>query len=46
MELLLLGNIATLVNRPIEFDPVAGEILDDDDANQALHPVPREGWQM
>jgi hypothetical protein len=46
MELLLLGNIATLVGRPIEFDPAALKIVGDDEADRALHPPRREGWPL
>jgi hypothetical protein len=46
IELLLLGNVCTLVGRPIEYDPVAGVIVDDDEANRALHPPRRDGWAL
>ena len=46
MELLLLGNVATRVGRPLEFAPPACQILKDDEANRALHPPRREGWAL
>jgi hypothetical protein len=46
IEFLLLGNICTLLGRPIEYDPVAGKIVNDDEANQALGPKRREGWPL
>lgn len=46
IELLLLGNISTLLGRPIEYDPVAGKIINDEQANRELHPKRREGWEL
>ncbi len=46
MELLLLGNVASQVNRTIRFDPSAFRILEDDQADRALRPEHREGWCM
>jgi predicted dehydrogenase len=46
IELMLLGNICTLLGRPIEFDPVAGKIPNDEEANGALNPPRREGWEI
>lgn len=46
MELLLLGNVATLVGRPLEFDPPGCQIVNDDEANRALRPSRREGWPL
>jgi hypothetical protein len=46
MELLLLGNIATLVGRPIAYDPLAGTIINDEKANGALRRQYREGWRL
>jgi hypothetical protein len=46
MELLLLGNIATLVGKPLEFDPAAGKIVNNDEANRALRRQYREGWSL
>jgi hypothetical protein len=46
LELLLLGNICTQLGRAIEYDPVAGVILNDDEANRALRPPRRDGWAV
>jgi Oxidoreductase family, NAD-binding Rossmann fold len=46
LELLLLGNISTLVGRPIEFDPVTCKIMGDDEADRAIRPPRREGWAV
>jgi hypothetical protein len=46
MELLLLGNVASLVGQAVEFDPVDGQIVNHQQANRALRPEPREGWQL
>jgi hypothetical protein len=46
IELLLLGNVCTLLGRPIDYDPVAGKIIGDEDANRALRPPRRVGWSV
>ena len=46
IELMLLGNVATLVDRPIEFDPVACTIAGNEEADRALRPKHREGWSV
>jgi hypothetical protein len=46
IELLLVGNVATLVNRPIVFDPAAMKIVNNDEADRALRPKPRPGWSL
>ena len=46
MTLMLLGNVATLVERPLEFDPVSCKIPGDAEADAALRPVHREGWAL
>ena len=46
LELLLLGNISTLVGRPIEFDPVECRMIKDDQADRAIRPLRREGWDV
>ncbi len=45
-ELLLLGNIATLTGKPLEFDPVACKITNNEEADRAIRPVRREGWAL
>jgi len=44
-EMLMLGNVATLVGKPFDFDPVTGKISDPD-AEKALHMEYREGWSL
>jgi len=39
----LLGNVASLINRPLEFDPVPCKITNNDEADRALRPERREG---
>ncbi|MGB2822853.1 MAG: Gfo/Idh/MocA family oxidoreductase [Phycisphaerae bacterium] len=46
IELLLLGNVATLVGEPLEFDPVACKIAGNDKADRALRPAHRKGWSL
>ena len=46
MELLILGNVANLVEGPIEFDPRAMRILNHDQADRLLRPPYREGWSV
>ncbi len=46
MELMLLGNVASLVDQPLEFDPVPCKITNNDEADQALRPEHREGWAL
>jgi hypothetical protein len=46
MELMLLGNVATLLQRPLEFDPVECGIPGDAEADAALRPPHREGWAL
>jgi len=46
MELLLLGNVASLVGQPFEFDPVACKIVNHAEADRALRPPPRKGWSL
>ena len=45
-ELMLLGNIATLIGKPIEFDPVAGRITNNDEADRSIFPPRRESWAL
>ena len=46
VETLMLGNVATLLGRPIEYDPVAGVCPGDDEATAALDREHREGWTL
>jgi len=46
MELLLLGNVATLLGKPLEFDPVACTIPASTEADALLRPEHRPGWEV
>ncbi len=46
VELLLLGNVAALVDRPFEFDPASCTVLRDEEANRALRSAYRDGWTL
>jgi len=46
IELMLLGNVASLVGQPLEYDPAACKILGNDEADRALRPAHREGWAL
>jgi hypothetical protein len=46
VEFVLLGNIATRLGRPLEYDPVAGRITNDAEANLWIHPPRRAGWVL
>jgi hypothetical protein len=43
-EFLMLGNVATLLNRPLDYDPVAGVCIGDQEATQLLMRDYRKGW--
>ena len=45
-EFVLLGNVATLVGEKIEFDPVAMRIVNNRQADRALHHEYRQGWSL
>ncbi len=45
-EFVLLGNVATLVGRDIEYDAAKMEIPNDEQANAALRREYREGWSL
>jgi hypothetical protein len=42
----MLGNVATLLNRPLDYDPVAGVCVGDDQATGLLMRDYREGWSL
>lgn len=46
IETLMLGNVATMLGRPIEYDPIAGTCPGDDQATAALDREHREGWKL
>jgi predicted dehydrogenase len=45
-ELMQLGNLATLVEGPLEYDTVSGRILNSERAAQLLHRPYRGGWVL
>ena len=45
-EFVLLGNVATLCGKPIEYDPCAMKIINMDQASAALRRQYREGWTL
>ncbi len=46
-QIFCLGVIAQRLNRSFNFDPQAGKIVGDEEANMLLAgPPPRKGWQM
>ena len=45
-EFVLLGNVATLVGEPIEFDPVEMKIANNAEADAALRYEYRRGWSL
>lgn len=46
IEFLMAANIATLVNRPIEFDPATLTIRNDPEAHRAIQGYHRPGWEV
>lgn len=46
MELLLLGNVATMFPGVLEYDPRAGRIINHAEADLALSRQHREGWSL
>ncbi len=45
-EFVLLGNVATLVGEPIEFDPSEMKIVNNSEADAALRYEYRQGWSL
>jgi len=45
-EFLLLANVATQIEGPIEYDPVAGKITNNEQANALLTCERRKGWEL
>ncbi len=45
-EFVLLGNVATLFGKTIEYDPIAAKIVNSAEANAALKREYREGWSL
>jgi len=46
IELLLLGNVAALVDGPLEYDPVACKITNHEEADRMLLRPHRSGWSL
>jgi hypothetical protein len=45
-EFLMLGTVATQFEAELEYDPVAGKIVNHVEANDALHYTYRDGWTL
>ena len=45
-EFVLLGNVATLFDQVIEFDPIAMKIVNSPEADRALRREYRDGWSL
>jgi len=45
-EFVLLGNVATLMGTPIEYDPLAAKVVNLPEADDALKRRYREGWSL
>ena len=45
-ELMQLVNLATLVEGPVEYDTLSGEVLNSKAAAALLHRPYREGWVL
>lgn len=45
-ELLQVANLATLVDGPVDFDPVECRILNNETANALLHRTYRKNWSL
>ncbi len=46
VEFLMLGNVATQVEGPIEYDPAAGRIVNNPEADKLLGSQYRKGWSL
>jgi len=45
-EFNMLGNVATQFGEPLDYDPLAGKIVNHEEANKALTSEYREGWSL
>ncbi len=45
-EIILLGHVASLAGRAIEYDPLSGKIVNYPEANPLLHREYRTGWTL
>jgi len=46
VELLMLGNVATQFPDELEYDPLAGTIVNHAEADAVAHPEYRQGWSL
>jgi hypothetical protein len=46
IELLMLGNVATQFTEELEYDPLAGKIVNHAEADAVAHPEYRQGWTL
>jgi len=42
----MLGNVATQLRGALQYDPVAGKIVNNKEANKLLYCPYREGWTL
>jgi hypothetical protein len=42
----MLGNVATQCAGVLDYDPLAGKILNNEEADKALRSEYREGWSL
>jgi len=45
-ELMQLINLASLVEGPVEYDPISGKLLNSTKASELLHRTYRKGWTI
>ncbi len=45
-EFVLLGNVATLIGKPVEYDPILTKVVNSAEANDALKREYRKGWSL
>ena len=46
VEFLMLGNVATQFEQPIEYNATAGKVVNNAEADKQLGSVYREGWTL
>ena len=46
IEMLMLGNIATMTGQSLDFDPVSGSIINNAEADKYIRPARRKGWEL
>ena len=45
-EAMILGNVAIVAGKEIQYDGTEGKITNDADANKLLSRTPRKGWEF